>query len=69
MKLDESKEDGAPGRPLSRAWATLTKSEATDLLERLSIWHQEEGAGDLDDGWHTHLSDSDGHELTIEVVE
>jgi uncharacterized protein YndB with AHSA1/START domain len=67
MKLDESNEDGSPGRPLSRVWATLTKSEAIELLEHLSNWHREDAAGELAEGWHMHLTDPDGHELTIEV--
>jgi hypothetical protein len=67
MKLDEANDDGSPGRSLPRVWVTLNKTEAADLLERLSIWQREDAAGEYDDGWHTHLTASDGPELTVEI--
>jgi len=64
-KMDSGPTDGPPGTPLSTVWVTLTAEEAEGLLAALREWAAEpEGEGD---GWHTHITDSDGNELTIAV--
>jgi hypothetical protein len=52
---------------LKVAWVTLTVPEARELLESLRFWEEEVASGELDPGWHTHITDPDGHELTIAV--
>ena len=66
-RIDDGSTDGPPGRRLKLAWVTLTVGEARELLESLRYWEEEVAAGDLDPGWHTHITDSDGNELTLAV--
>jgi hypothetical protein len=44
---------------------TLTEGEAQELLAALREWSDEHRHGG--DGWHTHVIDSDGNELTIAI--
>jgi hypothetical protein len=45
----------------------LTPREASELLEALVAWAEERSEGVRDPGWHTHIRDSEGDELTIAV--
>ncbi len=66
-RIDDGPTDGPPGRRLKAAWVTLTVAEAMELLESLRSWDEEAAEGALDPEWHTHISDSDGNELTVAV--
>ncbi len=44
---------------------TLRVAEAYELLESLQYWAEEVAVGTRDPGWHTHVSDTEGIELTI----
>jgi hypothetical protein len=69
MKLDEAAPNGESIRDVQRVWAELTVAEAIDLFERMAYWHKENAHGEWDfGGWHTHFTDSNGNELTIEVL-
>lgn len=55
---------------METVWVTLSESEATDLLRALLEWADavdEDGASP--DGWHTHITDDGGRELTIAIGE
>ena len=45
----------------------FTLEEAQQLLDALNVWAEELDAGEPDPGWHTHLTDADGNELTIAI--
>jgi hypothetical protein len=46
----------------------LTVEEADLLLQSLQLWAENERAGRIDPGWHTHLDrDPEAPELTIAV--
>jgi hypothetical protein len=66
-RIDGGPTDGPPGRRLKSAWVTLTVGEARELLEALRSWDEEIAEGSRDPGWHTHIADSDGNELTVAV--
>ena len=66
-RLDDGPTDGPPGRPLKTVWATLSKAEAKELLEALQFWADEIADGHPDPGWHAHLTDAEGNELTIAI--
>ena len=66
-KIDDGSAAGGPGRPLKTAWVTLSPEEAGELADALPVWAEEVAAGDADPGWHTHLTDAYGNELTIAV--
>jgi penicillin V acylase-like amidase (Ntn superfamily) len=59
--------DGPPGPSVSAAWVTLTVSEAHHLLESLEFWAEETAQGFPNPGWHMHIKDDDGNELTVEI--
>ncbi len=67
-QIDDGPTDGPPGRPLKTAWVTLSVAEARELLEALQVWGEEVPEGLVDPGWHTHVTDSEGNELTIAIV-
>jgi hypothetical protein len=67
-QIDAGPTDGPPGARLKTVWVTLTVPEAWELLESLRVWAEEVAEGRLDPGWHTHVSDGDGNELTIAVA-
>ena len=47
----------------------LTVEEADLLRQSLQLWADDERAGKIDPGWHTHLDrDPDAPELTIAAV-
>ncbi len=63
--MDDGPPDGPPGRDLRTVSVRLTPTEAQQLLESLSI----RGDDDLPDpGWHVHITDDHGRELTIWVT-
>ena len=64
-KMDGGPTDGPSGDSLSTVWVTLTKSEAQELLAALQVWSSE--PQDVAAGWHAHVTDSDGNELTIAI--
>jgi hypothetical protein len=66
--IDDGPTDGPPGRRLNSVWVTLSVAEAEELLSSLRAWSNEVADGQLDPGWHTHVTDSDGNELTIAVA-
>jgi hypothetical protein len=66
-RIDDGPTDGPLGRRLKAAWVTLTAVEARELLEALRFWDEGVAEGHSDPGWHTHITDSDGNELTIAV--
>lgn len=66
-RIDDGPADGPPGRPLKSAWVTLSPSEGHDLAASLEVWAEEVTEGNADPGWHTHITDSDGNELTIAI--
>jgi penicillin V acylase-like amidase (Ntn superfamily) len=52
------------------AWVHLTVEEAVQLLESLKAWEEDAiETGSPQPGWHTHVTDDDGNELTIAVGE
>jgi cobyrinic acid a,c-diamide synthase len=63
-KMDDGPTDGPPGRELRSVSVHLTPAEAQDLLESL-VGRAEEDYPDP--GWHTHITDDEGRELTIWV--
>jgi hypothetical protein len=67
-QIDAGPTDGPPGPPVATAWVTLSVDEAQELLEALHAWAEAVAEGPLAPGWHTHLRDSDGNELTIGIA-
>jgi hypothetical protein len=63
-KMDDGPTDGPPGRELRSASVELTPTEAQDLLEALVARSSEDFPNP---GWHLHITDDDGRELTIRV--
>jgi hypothetical protein len=66
-RIDDGPTDGPPGRSIRTACVTLTSAEAHQLLEALSLWAEEAADDEGNRGWHTHLTDGDGHELTVVI--
>ena len=66
-KMDDGPTDGPPGEPLRQVSIELGLDEARDLLESLKEWSEEIAAARRDLGWHTHVDDDDGNELTISI--
>jgi hypothetical protein len=66
-RIDDGSTDGPPGRRLTSAWVTLTVGEARELLYALRSWDEHVAKDAQDPGWHTHITDSDGNELTVAV--
>jgi hypothetical protein len=66
-KIDTGPTDGPPGAPVPTAWVTLTEAEAQGLLAALVFWNGDQADGGARPGWHHHITDSDGNELTIAV--
>jgi hypothetical protein len=66
-QIDTGPTDGPPGERLKTAWVTLTGPEAHELLAALQAWAEERAEGGQRSGWHTHITDSEGTELTIAV--
>jgi hypothetical protein len=66
-KIDDGPTDGPPGNEVRVAWVELSTEEAYELLESLKVWAEEVEEGHPDPGWHTHITDQDGRELTIGI--
>lgn len=64
-RMDDGPTDGPTGNELRTAWIELTEEEAKDLLEALQVWAEEVHDNAPDPGWHTHVADDEGRELTI----
>jgi hypothetical protein len=65
--IDDGPTDGPPGRELKSAWVTFSPAEAREVLEALKDWADEIEEGRPDPGWHTHVTDELGNELTIAI--
>ena len=65
-KIDTGPTDEPPGNSVPHAWVSLTADEAQELLDPLREWESEKA--DPAAGWHTHIRDGDGNELTIELA-
>jgi cobyrinic acid a,c-diamide synthase len=63
-KMDDGRTDGPPGRELRTVSVRLTSAEAQELLEALVARSEEDYP---DPGYHLHIRDDDGRELTIWV--
>jgi hypothetical protein len=61
-KMDDGPADGPPGRELRTVSVRLTAAEAQELLETLSARSEDDFP---DPGYHLHIADDDGRELTI----
>ena len=62
--MDDGPTDGPPGRDLRTVSVELTPAEAQELLEALAARAE---ADHPDPGWHVHITDDEGRELTILV--
>ena len=62
--MDDGPTDGPPGKDLQTVSVKLRPEEAQELVEALAARAEEDYA---DPGWHVHISDDDGRELTIYV--
>ena len=67
--MDDGPTDGRPGNLLASVWVNLTPDEAIELLHALLDWAEAVDTGEADPGWHAHITDSRGRELTIAVTE
>jgi cobyrinic acid a,c-diamide synthase len=63
-KMDDGPTDGPPGRELRTVSVRLTPAEAQELLEALVARSEEDYP---DPGYHLHITDDEGRELTISV--
>ena len=54
-----------PGKQIKEVWAYLSDAEALELAEALNEYLSEPQAP----GWHCHIADSDGNELSVGVGE
>ena len=66
-RIDTGSADGPPGAALKAVSVELSANEAHALLESLQEWADEIASGHPDPGWHTHVADAAGRELTIAV--
>jgi hypothetical protein len=64
-EIDAGTVDGR-GQRLSEAWVTLTEAEAREILEALTHW-AEQREGFTSPGWHMHVTDAAGNELTLAI--
>jgi hypothetical protein len=67
--IDDGPTDGPPGKQLKTAWVHFSVEEAYLVLESLKVWAEEIEEGLAMRGWHMHVTDDDGNELTIAVGE
>jgi hypothetical protein len=65
--MDDGPPDGPPGRALKSACVELSMDEALALIGSLKVWADEVERGHVDSGWHTHITDDAGRELTISI--
>lgn len=54
-----------PGSELREVWVYLTEAEAQELRSALNVWA--EGGAASEPGWHTHIQDQGGREVTVAV--
>jgi hypothetical protein len=66
-RIDDGPTDGPPGNELRTAWVELSADEARELLESLKLWAEGIEEGHPDPGWHTHVTDDAGRELTVSI--
>ena len=66
-QIDDGGAHDGPGRQLRTAWVTLSHEEGLQLYQALDGWFGETEAGSADPGWHTHLTDAEGYQLTIAI--
>ena len=66
-QIDTGPTDGPPGPSVKTAWVTLSVPEAEHLLASLEVWAEETAQGRPNPGWHTHITDEQGNELTVEI--
>jgi hypothetical protein len=66
--MDDGPTDGPPARNLESVTVELSAEEAYELLESLKVWAEEVAEGSVDSGWHTHVADKDGRELTVWIT-
>jgi len=66
-RMDDGPTDGPAGNELRTGWVELTADEASELLGSLKVWAEGIEDGLLDPGWHTHVADGEGRELTISI--
>lgn len=66
-QIDDGGAHGSPGRQLRTAWVTLSREEGLELYEALQTWFEETRAEGSEPGWHTHITDAEGYELTIAI--
>jgi hypothetical protein len=64
-RIDAPGSSGAPGETLTDIWVSLTLVEADELLGALRTWANDER--ERERGWHCHIADADGRELTIVI--
>ena len=57
--------EGEQNEPIKGVWVYLSDKEAMDLWLALDDYMSEPTRP----GWHCHVTDSDGNELTVEVGE
>lgn len=67
-QIDDGGAHDAPGRQLRTAWVTLSHEEGLELHRALDAWFKETQTEDAEPGWHTHITDADGYELTIAIA-
>jgi hypothetical protein len=67
-QIDDGSPESGPGRRLKSAWVTLSEEEVQELRAALDLWAADVAEGESDPQWHTHITDSDGNELTIAVA-
>jgi hypothetical protein len=66
-RIDDGRSDGPPGNELRAAWVELSADEAHELLESLKVWAEDVQEDHPDPGWHTHVTDDEGRELTVSI--
>jgi len=63
-EMDDGPSGGPPGRELRTVSVRLAPAEAQELLEALFARSEEAYP---DPGYHLHIADADGRELTISI--
>jgi hypothetical protein len=66
-RIDTGPTDGPPGNELQTASVELSTDEAYELLGSLKAWAEEVQEGHPDPGWHHHVTDGSGRELTVSI--
>jgi hypothetical protein len=66
-QIDDGGAHDSPGRQLRTAWVTLSHEEGLELRQALEGWFEETQTREADSGWHTHITDAEGYELTIAI--